>query len=120
MPYDPSQLPDLRGDYETADQKLKRQLDELAGLLGNNFSWKNGLQYDNGRLKANFNNKGLRASYPISDGLLKGSISDIGYGNPQIDLRYLYPLGGGLLDAGISDIGSGDPRYQLRYRKAFK
>jgi hypothetical protein len=93
MPYDPSQLPDLRGDYETADQKLKRQLDELAGLLGNNFSWKSGIQYDNGKLRANLSNRGIRASYPLF---------------------------GGDLDAKVTNIGSGDPYYSLRFIKNFK
>ena len=90
-PYD--NLPDLRGDYETPQDKLKRQLDELAGLLGQNWSWKGGIQYDNGDLRANLSNRGLRMQYPF---------------------------GGGLLGFDVTDIGTGDPHYQLRFRKTFK
>lgn len=93
MPYDPNQFPDLKGDYETADQKLKRQLDALAGLLGQNFTFKNGIQYDNGSLRANLSNKGLMASHPLL---------------------------GGKLDAGVTGIGSGDPYYSIRFNKRFK
>ena len=92
MPFDPNELPSLLGDYETPQEKLKRQLDELAGLLGPGFSYKNGLHYQGDKLSARINNKGLSMKYPLMGGTLSGSITDIGQ----------------------------DPYYQLKYIKAFK
>ena len=88
MPYDPNLLPDLAATQETPEERLKRQLDELAAKLGDGFGWKGGLQYQNGGFTGRVNNKGLDFSYPVSGGLLKGSIRDI-QDDPYYQLRYI-------------------------------
>lgn len=93
MPFDPSQLPDLADTPESPEERLKRAMDQLAGLLGPQFSFKGGLQYQNGDFTGRLNNRGV---------------------------QFKYPLGGGLLSGGVSDIGSGDPYYRLKYIKNFK
>lgn len=94
MPFDPKSLPDLVSDYESPQDKFKRKLDEqIAGWLGSDFSWKNGLRYDNGQVNALLNNRGFKSSIPVL---------------------------GGKLDASVTNIGSGDPYFQLWYTKRFK
>lgn len=89
MPFDPSQLPDLAPPPETPEEKLKRQLDELAGLLGDKWSWKGGLRYQNGNFSGGINNRGVQFKYPVMGGLLSGGVSDIGSGDPYYSLRYI-------------------------------
>ena len=89
MPFDPSQLPDLALPPETTADKLKRQLDELAGLLGPQFSFKGGLQYQNGDFTGRLNNRGVQFKYPALGGLLSGGVSDIGSGDPYYRLKYI-------------------------------
>lgn len=120
MPFDPSQLPDIKGDYETPEEKLKRQLNELAGLLGDNFSWNNGLRYQGNRLAATLNNKGLSFTSPLYGGNLRGSVSLPIEGDSRGSLRYDLPFLGGDLSGSVTDIGSGDPRYSLKFKKSFK
>lgn len=86
-------LPSLGGNYERADEKLKRKLSEaLLNSLGPEFSFKNGLNYKNNMFEANLSPKGLSANMPLSGGNLKASIANI-------------------LDS---------PRYSLNYSKSFK
>ena len=89
MPFDPSQLPDLALPPENPQEKLKRQLDELAGLLGDNWSWKGGLQYQKGDFTGRMNNRGVDFKYPALGGLLSGVVSDIGSGDPHYRLKYI-------------------------------
>lgn len=89
MPFDPSQLPDLALPPEAPADKLKRQLDELAGLLGPQFSFRGGLQYQNGDFTGRLNNRGVQFKYPALGGLLSGGVSDIGSGDPYYRIKYI-------------------------------
>ena len=82
-------LPDLPSDRTTTADQWARLLDTWAAMLGPGFSFKGGLQYENGDFRARLNNRGLQMRGPLAGGTWSGEVTEIGTGDPRFQFNYM-------------------------------